>query len=85
MQLCFKIVLSKESELWIYLMVYLINNISGEFPQTDLHFVEPSQEPTTVVVHSKSNQFDVETSRTNQLLRSLQDVIAVLEVVVDVK
>ena len=66
-------------------MVYLINNISGEFPQTDLHFPEPSQEPTTVVVHSKSNQFDVETSRTNQLLRSLQDVIAVLEVFVDVK
>ena len=32
-----------------------------------------------MVVHSKSNQFDVETSRTNQLLRSLQDVIAVLE------
>ena len=57
----------------------------SEFPQTDLHFAEPSQEPTTVVVHSKSNQFNVETSRTNQLLRSLQDVIAMLEVVVDVK
>ena len=57
----------------------------SEFPQTDLHFVQPSQEPTTVVVHSKSNQLDVETSRTNQLLRRLQDVIAVLEVVVDVK
>ena len=53
--------------------------MDSEFPQTDLHFAEPSQEPTTVVVHSKSNQFDVETSRTNQLLRSLQDVIAVLE------